>query len=162
MRSVDWKRILHHIRGHAAQRRAAFTRETGHRGSDQSSYPVTQWERLTAERLGCRSCEKASLLARREEAGARWCTCADGTPPWLRRVNLCYATATGAMCEERESAYPGHGCDCMSWEREDLFGADITPPLDPDRHLIYDPSAQYDAVAAADARERLACFRLGP
>jgi hypothetical protein len=30
----------------------------------------------------------------------------------------------------------------MSWEREDLFGADITPPLDPDRHLIYEPSLQ--------------------
>ena len=27
--------------------------------------------------------EKAALLARREEADARWCTCADGTPPWL-------------------------------------------------------------------------------
>ena len=46
------------------------------------------------------------------------------------------------MCEERESAYPGHDCDCMSWEREDLNGAHITPPLDPDRHLIYEPSLQ--------------------
>jgi hypothetical protein len=45
------------------------------------------------------------------------CTCADGTPSWLCRVNRCYATAVGSRCEERHT--PRDSCDCMGWKEDE-------------------------------------------
>jgi hypothetical protein len=84
--------------------------------------------------------ELASTLARRD-AYDDICTCAQGTPSFLCPVNICFATAAGSRCEARRQ--PLHDCDCMGWLYEGPMGKDqnscpdrITPPLDPDRHLI--------------------------
>ena len=42
------------------------------------------------------------------------CTCSDGVPSILCRVNVCFATAAGATCEER--VVPGMSCSCICWE----------------------------------------------
>lgn len=94
--------------------------------------------------------ELASTLARRD-AYDDICTCAEGTPSFLCHVNMCFATAAGSRCEERR--LPFEDCDCMGWQYEGAGGRDqnscpyrITPPLDPDRHLI-DPYRLRDMMA---------------
>ena len=91
--------------------------------------------------------ELAAKLARRE-ACDDLCTCAQGTPSFLCHVNVCFATAAGSRCEERR--LPVEDCDCMGWQYDGGGGRDqntcpyrITPPLDPDRHLLDEYSMQY-------------------
>jgi hypothetical protein len=98
--------------------------------------------------IGCsEQSELAAKLARRE-ACDDLCTCAQGTPSFLCHVNVCFATAAGSRCEERR--LPVEDCDCMGWQYDGGGGRDqntcpyrITPPLDPDRHLLDEYSMQY-------------------
>ena len=74
--------------------------------------------------------KEADRLAKALTATASWddlCTCEEaaeggtGTPSWLCRVSMCYATAVGARCEER--TFPQRQCDCMGWEADEPPGA---------------------------------------
>jgi hypothetical protein len=85
----------------------------GERRKRERAWHSTRWREVN---------EKAQWLRLRNEDDCGWCTCAEGahdqgTPSWLCRVNLCYATAAGATCDER--VLPCRSCDCMGWNEEE-------------------------------------------
>ena len=115
-----------------ASSRGRYERQKRHR-----AWHPTNWRERT---------ELASKLARIETCDDI-CTCAQGTPSWLCRVNVCFATAAGSRCEERTE--PLRDCDCMGWQYEGCGDQNscpdrITPPLTPQALGLLDPdSLQY-------------------
>jgi hypothetical protein len=114
----------------------------------QAEYVVARMSKAVHERQKRerawqpRGSKQALAKARRLQAVAEeddLCTCSEGVPSFLCRVNRCFTSAAFGHCEERR--LPGQACDCMGWEAEDERDEDSLAITKKDRRIsLYEES----------------------